>query len=61
MNSPELTLTTEFETLTFELQEQEVEIPTLPITLLTDPYEFEKKVQKLRKDYEADKPKGIFF
>jgi hypothetical protein len=61
MISPELTLTTDTEELVLADHELEVELPTLPLKLISDQQAFEKKVQELRKEYDLLKPVGIFF
>ncbi len=47
--------------INYESQEQEIELPTLPIKHRFDQNEFEKRVQSLRKEYESNKPLGNFF
>jgi hypothetical protein len=47
--------------LDFENQEQDLELPTLPIKNHFDQKEFEKRVQSLRKEYDSNKPVGNFF
>ena len=60
MNSPAITIT-ETEIFDFTEQEPEVDVPTLPLKLITDPQVFEQKVLALRMEHEVQKPAGIFF
>jgi hypothetical protein len=61
MISPDLTLTAETEVQELEDHELEVELPTLPLKLISDQQAFEKKVQELRREYDLAKPVGVFF
>ncbi len=57
-----IALTTEVDDiLDYVNQEQDLELPTLPIKTLVDQKDFEKRVQALRKEYESNKPVGNFF
>lgn len=59
MNVP--TLTTETEILDVVDQEQEVEVPALPLKYYASQEEFDRIVLALRMDYEICKPVGNFF
>jgi hypothetical protein len=61
MKFPEQALTDDISELVFLDQKTEQEKPTLPLKLYTDRQEFENKVQLLLKEYEHNKPVGIFF